>query len=195
MRVQTLLDENDELSLKAQAYIDNDLKGPRLARLFERQIDKLGRAATSLGEEGANPALIKSLEAASDRLRAEKNLKLTTLYTNTHYPSAEALRFLHEQRLLKVEYVSPRQVMSNGSTFDEYKIMRLAQPGATSGRPLWVAHFHMRSADALARDFTQGHLKTWSQRRMSGREEAAASVRVHRGKLTLEQASGIIPFD
>ena len=73
--------------------------------------------------------------------------------------------------------------------------MRLAQPGANSGRPLWVAHFHMRSADALAREFTQGHLKTWSQRRLSGREEAAASIRVHRGKLTLEQASGIIPFD
>ncbi|HDS1818385.1 TPA: hypothetical protein QEM96_003044 [Pseudomonas putida] len=195
MRVQTLLDENDELSLKAQAYIDNDLNGPRLAQLFERQIDKLGREATTLGDEGANPALLRSLEAASDRLRSEKNLKLTTLYTNTHYPSAEALRFLHEQKLLKVEYVSPRQVMNNGSTFDEYKVMRLAQPGATSGRPLWVAHFHMRSADAHARDFTQGHLKTWSQRRMSGREEAAASVRVHRGKLTLEQASGIIPFD
>lgn len=195
MRVQTLLEENDELVLKAQAYIDNDLNGPRLARLFERQINKLGREATTLGDEGANPALIRSLEAASDRLRSEMNLKLTTLYTNTHYPSAEALRFLHDQKLLKVEYVGPRQVMGNGSTFDEYKIMRLAQPGATSGRPLWVAHFHMRSADALARDFTQGHLKTWSQRRMSGREEAAASVRVHRGKLTLEQASGIIPFD
>jgi len=37
-------------------------------------------------------------------------------------------------------------------------------------------------------------LKTWSQRRLSGRE-VGATQRVHRGKLTLEQARGIIPFD
>jgi hypothetical protein len=52
----------------------------------------------------------------------------------------------------------------------------------------------MPAADALARDFTLGHLKTWSQRRLSGREEGSTQ-RVHRGKLTLEQARGIIPFD
>jgi len=193
-RVQALLDENDQLLLRADEYVVNDLKGTLLARLFDLQIDKLGQAATSLGEEGANAALIRRLEVASDQMRSEKNLKLTMLYTDTRYPSAEALRFLHEQNLIKVQYVAPRQVMANGSTFDEYKIMRLAQPGAASGRPLWAAHFHMPAADALARDFTLGHLKTWSQRRLSGREEGSTQ-RVHRGKLTLEQARGIIPFD
>ena len=193
-RVQALLDENDQLLLKADEYVVNDLKGTLLARLFDLQIDKLGQAATILGEEGANATLIRRLEVASDQMRSEKNLKLTMLYTDTRYPSAAALRFLHEQNLIKVEYVAPRQVMANGSTFDEYKIMRLAQPGAASGRPLWAAHFHMPAADALARDFTLGHLKTWSQRRLSGREEGSTQ-RVHRGKLTLEQARGIIPFD
>lgn len=193
-RVQALLDENDQLLLKADEYVVNDLKSTLLARLFDLQIDKLGQAATILGEEGANATLIRRLEVASDQMRSQKNLKLTMLYTDTRYPSADALRFLHEQNLIKVEYVAPRQVMANGSTFDEYKIMRLAQPGAASGRPLWAAHFHMPAADALARDFTLGHLKTWSQRRLSGREEGSTQ-RVHRGKLTLEQARGIIPFD
>lgn len=193
-RMQALLDENDQLLLKADEYVVNDLKGTLLARLFDLQIDKLGQAATILGEEGANATLIRRLEVASDQMRSQKNLKLTMLYTDTRYPSADALRFLHEQNLIKVEYVAPRQVMANGSTFDEYKIMRLAQPGAASGRPLWAAHFHMPAADALARDFTLGHLKTWSQRRLSGREEGSTQ-RVHRGKLTLEQARGIIPFD
>lgn len=194
-RVLALLEENVQMLGKADEYVRNDIKGILLADLFDRQIDKLGRAAMSLGEEGASPALVRSIEAASDHLRSEKNLRLTALYTDTRYPNAEALRFLHEQRLLRVEYVPPRKLMANGSTFDEYKIMRLAQPGATSGRALWVAHFHMASADALARDFTQGHLKTWSQRRLSGREEGGPGYRVHRGKLTLEQAIGIIPFD
>jgi hypothetical protein len=83
--------------------------------------------------------------------------------------------------------------MRNGTTFDEYHIQRLTQPGDNSGRPIWVAHFHMPSADALAREFTVGHLKTWSQRRQSS--QPGSNVRVHRGKLTLEQANGIIPFD
>lgn len=193
MHVQSLLDENDVLIREAAEYVENDIKAAQLTRLFDRQMKKLSREAARLNDENANPALIRSVEAAADKLRAEQQLKLITLYTKTSYPTAEALRFLHAQQLLKVFYVGPRQVMKNGTTFDEYHIQRLTQPGDKSGRPIWVAHFHMPSADALAREFTVGHLKTWSQRRQSN--QPGSDVRVHRGKLTLEQANGIIPFD
>jgi hypothetical protein len=79
--------------------------------------------------------------------------------------------------------------MQDGSAFDEYRVLRLP-----SRRNLWAAHFHLRSPDDFAQDFTTGHLKTWSQRRMSSRLAAVAGQRLHRGKLTLEQARGIIPF-
>lgn len=193
MHVQGLLDENDVLIGKAAEYVENDIKAALLTQLFDRQMKKLSGEAARLNGENANPALIRSVEAAADRLRAEKQLKLITLYTKTSYPTAEALRFLHAQQLLKVVYAGPRQVMRNGTTFDEYHIQRLTQPGDNSGRPIWVAHFHMPSADALAREFTVGHLKTWSQRRQSS--QPGSDVRVHRGRLTLEQANGIIPFD
>lgn len=192
-RVQALQDEARALSQKADEYVSYDLNGMKIRRMFERLINKLGREAASLTEEGAAAGLIRIVENAADQLRSDMNYKLTKLYTDTKYPTAEGLQFLHEQKLIRVEYVSPRKTMANGSAFDEYKVLRLT--GATGGRPLWVAHFHLPTLDANAQDFTQGHLKTWSQRRMSGREEAALGQRVHRGKLTLEQARGIIPFD
>jgi hypothetical protein len=188
-RVQALLDENERLIRKADEYIGSDIKGTLLAQLFDRQLVVLDKAAVSPGN-----AAIRLKDAAA-RLRSEKTLKLTALYTGTRYPSAEALKFMHEQELIKVEYVSPRKTMSDGSAFDEYKIMLVAQPGAKPGRTLWVAHFHMPSVDALPRAFTRGHLKTWRQRHMGGREEGGSGYRVHRGELTLEQATGIIPFD
>lgn len=193
LRVQALLDENEAVFDKAQAYVANDIKGSLLVLLLERQLEKLDLTMGSLRDEGVSDSLVRALEKAGDRLRSQKNLLLTTLYTDTRYPSAEALRFLHAQQLLKVEYVA-RKTMANGSFFDEYKIMRLATPGAARGRNLWVAHFHLPSADAFAEEFTQGHLKTWRQGRMSGSREVGSNERVHRGKLTLEQARGIIPF-
>lgn len=193
LRVQALLDENEVICDKAQEYVKNDIKGALLVLLFERQVVKLDLAMGILRDEGASHSLIRALEMAGDRLRSQKNLLLTTLYTDTHYPSAEALQFLHAQQLLKVEYVA-RKTMANGNVFDEYKVMRLATPGAAQGRNLWVAHFHLPSADAYAEEFTQGHLKTWRQGRMSGSKEEGSNKRVHRGKLTLEQARGIIPF-
>ena len=193
MRVQALLDENAVIESKAKAYVANDIKAGLLAQLFDGQLEKLDRVVADLREEGSGDALVRQLESAADRLRSDKNLQLTTLYTGTHYPSAQALQFLHQQGLIKVEYIA-RKTMHDGSTFDEYKIMRLTKPGDSQGRNLWAAHFHFLAADAFAEEFTHGHLKTWRQRSMSNRAESAAGERVHRGRLTLEQARGIIPF-
>jgi hypothetical protein len=192
MRVQSLLDENQQVLRTADEYIKADIKAPVLIRLFDRQMQKLSREAARLNEENANPALIKSLEFAADTLRSEKQRKLTMLYTDTKYPTAEALRFLHDQGLLKVSY-EERRTMKDKTTFDEYQIQCLTQSGDIKGRSLWAAHFHFARDDAFARDFTVGHLKMWSERRKSNQPEIG--MRVHRGRLTLEQANGIIPFD
>jgi len=156
--------------------------------LFDQQLGKLDQAANTVRNAGGNDSLLRALEREADALRAEKKLQLTTLYTDTSYPSAEALRFMHAEGLITVEY-SERRTMQDGSAFDEYRVLRLP-----SRRNLWAAHFHLRSPDDFAQDFTTGHLKTWSQRRMSSRLAAVAGQRLHRGKLTLEQARGIIPF-
>ncbi len=188
MWIQSLRDENNALREKAESYVLHDIKGALLARLFDQQLDKLAQAASMVREAGGNDTLLRALEREADALRAEKKLQLTTLYTDTNYPSAEALRFLHAEGLITVEY-NERRTMQDGTAFDEYRVLRL--PGK---RNLWAAHFHFQSPDDFAEDFVAGHLKTWSQRRMSNRLAAVAGQRLHRGKLTLEQARGIIPF-
>ncbi|MFK0094409.1 hypothetical protein [Pseudomonas sp. NPDC090592] len=188
MWVQSLLDEGNGLRIKARSYVENDIKGALLAQLFDQQLGKLDQAANTVRTGGGNDSLLRALEREADALRAEKKLQLTTLYTDTRYPTAEALRFLHAEGLITVEY-GERRTMQDGSAFDEYRVLRLP-----SRRNLWAAHFHFRSPDAFAQDFNAGHLKTWSQRRMSSRLAAVAGQRLHRGKLTLEQARGIIPF-
>jgi hypothetical protein len=188
MWVQSLLDEGVAVRAKATSYIENDIKGTLLVQLFDQQLERLSQAASVVSDGGGGDTLLKSLEREADQLRAQKKLHLTTLYTDTNYPTAEALAFLHAEGVIAVEYVE-RRTMQDGSAFDEYKIQRLP-----SKRNLWAAHFHFSSADAFAEDFTAGHLKTWSQRRLSSRLAAAAGQRLHRGKLTLEQARGIIPF-
>ncbi|MFJ4154350.1 dermonecrotic toxin domain-containing protein [Pseudomonas sp. NPDC089752] len=192
MRVQALVDKSDEVLAKADDYIKNKLRSQKVVRLFDRHIDKLRRAIDMQGKESLPDALVRRLEEELDKLRSQKELKLIKLYTDTPYPFADGLKFLHDKGLIKAEYMFPRNTMADGSAFDEYKIIRLANPGDQKGRPLWAAHFHMPSADTVSRGFTVGHLKTWAQRRRSGREEEGG--RVHRGRLTLEQAEGIIPF-
>ncbi|MCE5975607.1 dermonecrotic toxin domain-containing protein [Pseudomonas sp. JR33AA] len=188
MWVQSLLDETSTVRMKAKSYVENDIKGTLLAQLFDLHLDKLAQAASTVRAAGGNDSLIRALERDADALRGEKKLQLITLYTDTSYPSAEALRFLHGEGLIAVEY-SERRIMQDGGAFDEYRVLRLP-----TRRNLWAVHFHFQSQSDHGENFVVGHLKTWSQRRLSSRLAAIAGQRLHRGKLTLEEARGIIPF-
>ncbi|WPU61144.1 hypothetical protein [Pseudomonas asiatica] len=159
-----------------------------LKQLFAQHLEKLNQALSVVRDAGGNDKLIRTLEVDLDKLEADKTFQMTTLYTDTKYPSAEGLQYLHGKRLIQVEYVE-RRTMQDGSAFDEYRIRRL--PSKLS---LWAAHFHLPSLDANADNFTVGHLKTWKQRSLSSQAAAAAGQRVHRGRLTLAEARGIIPF-
>lgn len=188
MWVQSLLDSGKAIRSRAKSYVDNDIKDSVLIQLFDRQLKALDQAAAVVRDAQGSDSLLRALEREADELRTDKKLKLTTLYTDTHYPSAQALAFLHAEGLISVEYTE-RRTMQDNSTFDEYRVLRLP-----SKRNLWAAHFHLPAPDSFAEDFDVGHLKTWSQRRMSSRQAAEAGLRLHRGRLTLEQARGIIPF-
>ena len=194
-RVSRLIQDTDRVCDQAKAYAVNDIKGELIQRLFDDQLTRIGEAmAPPLGAP-PTPGMLALLKASQRRLTSQRLEVLTSVYTETLYPTAAALRFLYDQQLIRVEYVSPRQIMANGSAFDEYKIIKLAKPGDVKGRSLWVAHMHMPSPDALPREFTLAHLKTWGQRKLSDRSAAAVGQRVHRGALSLAQAEGIIPFD
>lgn len=188
MWVQALLDESDAVREQAKDYVKHDIKGALLKQLFDQHLEKLNQALSVVRDAGGNDKLIRTLEVDLDKLEADKTFQMTTLYTDTKYPSAEGLQYLHGKRLIQVEYVE-RRTMQGGSAFDEYRIVRLP-----SKRNLWAAHFHFSSPDAFAEDFTVGHLKTWSQRRLSSKAAADSKQRLHRGALTLAQARGIIPF-
>lgn len=195
--VKAALEGNESVRAHAARFVQQDISGKRLTRLFDTQIARLRALQGVLPATDTQAAEL--LKTGLESLQADKTEHLTELYTHTAYPTAEALRFLHERQLLKVEYVGPRRTMADGSAFDEYKVMRLKAPGEHKGRALWAAHFHLPSGDAMASAFTRGHLKLWAQRFDSNRNMAAGAQavpgrRVHYGPLTLADAQGIIAF-
>ncbi|MFI7835101.1 dermonecrotic toxin domain-containing protein [Pseudomonas asiatica] len=185
--VKALLDESGSVRTRAEDFIKSSIKGALLEELFDRHLGKLNQAL-SVVRGGGNDELVTMLERELKDLEADKKQQMTNLYTRTIYPSAEALQHLHKEKLIQVEYVN-RRTMRDRSAFDEYRILSLP-----SKKNLWVAHFHLNSPKANADEFTAGHLKTWEQRFWSSKVAAASGQRVHRGKLTLDQARGIIPF-
>lgn len=180
---------------QAQEYVAQQVNHRLLTRLVDEHIARLQAVAQPLAQDDGATArsLRKRLEAWPDLRRS----LLVELFSQTRFPDAQGLRFLHEEGLIKVEYLSPRRVLADGSALDEYVIRLLARPGAVNGKPIWVAHFHFAAQGDPATAFTRGHLKAWAQRKYGARDArllADQGERIHRGPLTLAQAQGIIPF-
>lgn len=191
----TLLGKDLPLQEKAQEYVDNNVSHHLLEQLVKAHVDKLRSLEQAFEGRQTPTALLlrQRLEEWPQRLKS----LLVTLYSKTPYPDAGALRYLHEQGLLRVAYNPPRKVLADESAMDEYIIRLLPQPDARNSRPLWVAHFHFNGQGDNATDFSRGHLKTWAQRRYGPQDAkrlAKENLRIHRGVLTLAQAQGIIPF-
>ncbi|MCO7513268.1 hypothetical protein NJF44_00040 [Pseudomonas guariconensis] len=192
-QVQALLNDNQDVISIARAYVDEGANGATLDALLQRQVERLQRTAAELAEQGASAGVTARLHTAVQDLESLRISLLTELYTRTKYPTADALRFLHDQRLIKVDYVR-RDTSAMTSPFDEFKITRLNAPGVDKGRVIWAAHFHLLSQDASLEDFTHGHLKLWSHRHLGRRYETVSGERVHRGRLTRADVAGIIPL-
>nr|WP_314476976.1 DUF6543 domain-containing protein [uncultured Pseudomonas sp.] len=191
VQVQALLADHEHLLASVRAYVQEDVNGAHIERMLDGQAVVLQQASVSFAEQGASPQAIAALDAALAGLKQYRIEQLTALYSKTSYPTASALRFLHDQQLLKVEYVR-REASANTSPFDEFKVIRLSAPGAAKGRALWAAHFHLPSQAAHLSDFVHAHLKLWSQRLLGRQYEAASGQRVHRGRLEKSDVEGII---
>lgn len=142
-------------------------------------------------------SLVDLLRAAVDRVHHERHRLLTDAYLNTRHPDGKALRFLAEQKRVRIrQTVIRRQLRHANDYLDVYEIRDVQAPQ----RLLWEAHFHYPSLEARGHDFVKGHLKFWDAG-VRGRKallEQAASAReriaIYRGDLRLEQVIGIIPF-
>ncbi|MBH3389471.1 hypothetical protein I5S62_10085 [Pseudomonas putida] len=142
-------------------------------------------------------SLVDLLRAAVDRVNHERHRLLTDAYLNTRHPDGKALRFLAEQKRVRIrQTVIRRQLRHANDYLDVYEIRDVQAPQ----RLLWEAHFHYPSLEARGHDFVKGHLKFWDAG-VRGRKallEQAASAReriaIYRGDLRLEQVIGIIPF-
>lgn len=142
-------------------------------------------------------SFVDLLRAAVDRVHHERLRLLTDAYLNTRHPDGKALRFLAEQKRVRIrQTVIRRQLRHANDYLDVYEIRDVQAPQ----RLLWEAHFHYPSLEARGHDFVKGHLKFWDAG-VRGRKallEQAASAReriaIYRGDLRLEQVIGIIPF-
>ncbi|MCU7279046.1 hypothetical protein OC926_04270 [Pseudomonas peradeniyensis] len=191
--LSSLLEDKQDVLAIAEAYVRDDVNGQAIERLLKRQIEKMQEAAAVLAEQGVSEVRTAPLSAAVTDFEVQRIRLLTELYGKTRYPTAQGLRFLHDQGLIKVDYVR-RDTSIATSPFDEFRITRLNAPGATKGRSLWAAHFHLASQSAPLDAFIHGHLKVWSQRFMGRQYEAVSGERVHRGRLTAADVAGIIPL-
>ena len=189
--LSSMLQDNEDVLAIAEAYVKDDVNGRALDRLLKRQINKLQGTAAVLAGQGVSQVQVGRLSTAATDLEAQRVRLLTALYDKTRYPTAHALRFLHDQGLVKVDYVR-RDTSVTTSPFDEFRITRLNAPGATKGRSLWAAHFHLASQSASLEAFTHGHLKVWRQRFLGRQYETVSGERVHRGRLMPADVEGII---
>lgn len=197
---QALLAASAQVERQAQACVAANAEGYELEALMVGHIHSLEDSAKVLGGVEGDRDLVGRLSAEAQRLRVMQRELLIELYSNTPYPSADALKYLHKQQLLKIEYQSPRVLLANNEALDKYKITRLANPQAKKGKPLWEAHFHFRSQAAPGREFDWGHLKTWKQRSLARMDQLRAAelgegLKIYRGNLRLSDVQGIIALD
>ncbi|MEJ5864529.1 hypothetical protein [Pseudomonas farsensis] len=196
LRAAAVLADNAVVQLRAAEYVKEDVGAGQLRQLIDGHVANLQGCANKLVDDQG--PLAKLVRQRLEEWSQQREALLAELYSKTHYPEADALLFLHKAGLLKIKYAPPRKVLADNSAMDEYIIERLSAAGASKGKPIWVAHFHFAGQADPADAFTNGHLKTWAQRRFGASEArllASRGERIHRGRLSLEQVRGIIPFN
>ncbi|MFV3287494.1 dermonecrotic toxin domain-containing protein [Pseudomonas sp. NY11955] len=194
-QAEQLLADQALVERKASEYIEGDVRGHILSGLVDDHLTRLRQVASDL--QGVDEGLAEQARKLIELWSSRRTELLLALYDRTQHPDAEALSFMHQQGLVRVDYQGPRKQLRDGSAVDEYLIRRLPHPGDSKGRTLWVAHFHFANLTDSATDFTRGHLKTWRQRfygSADAQKLALRGERIHRGPLTYAQARGIIPF-
>ncbi|MNN18870.1 hypothetical protein D3C81_1320900 [compost metagenome] len=195
---RALLAEVDAVIRLAHTYSPDKPLG--LSSVIEGHVGKLNKALAALPRTAPDEELIEDLDSNIRRLSNARRDMLTSLYLNTRHPTANSLRYLHQESKIIIEPTVQRKALSSSDYLDIYEIRRLAEPGQQKGDGLWEAHFHYPSAETPARQFSRGHLKVWWQRKMGRKTQLNAAVsgqdvlEIYRGELRLKDVDGIIPF-
>ncbi|QJQ13154.1 hypothetical protein A3L25_028460 [Pseudomonas putida] len=187
-----LLSEDAPLERMIEQKARDGVSTRDLKSLLDDHIGQLRTHADALqsGEGFTHGKLVEKLSSWTQR----RQDLLIKVYSTTPYPEAEGLRYLHEQQRISIEYRGPRKVLKDNSSMDEYTIRLRDSKAGKPKKIIWAAHFHFASPDALPAEFTVGHLKTWEQRFLGPQDApvlAERGQRLHRGRLTLAQASAV----
>ena len=91
--VQSLLNKSNDHRASAKAYVEIDISGSLVARIYDLQLNKLTEAVSVVRDAGGDDALIRTLEQEVDALRTEKEVQLTTLYTAPAAPLPKPCAF------------------------------------------------------------------------------------------------------
>lgn len=198
INARRLLDELPSVYTLAKRYGSNEPLG--LKTVIEQHSDKLREVLEALPRAPEEEELRSDVENGLSQLESNQRELLKSLYLTSTHPTAAGLKFLHKEQALVITRVGKRKKLSARDFLDVYRIDRAAEPDQAKPVPLWEAHFHYPAMKTPARDFSQGHLKTWLQRGLGWADQIRAAadgdvLEIYRGKLSLADLEGIISFD
>nr|WP_314476977.1 DUF6543 domain-containing protein [uncultured Pseudomonas sp.] len=197
---QQLIEQVDSVIALARLYVKSE--EPRgLSTVIEGHIEKMQEAQAGLPRITPQDELSDNLAQAVTRLRATQRDLLVGLYLVTSHPTAAGLKYLVAEQEVTVQRAGARKMLSANDYLDVYEIRRRPRQGEKLGVGLWEAHFHYSDATTDMRQFSKGHLKLWSQRKLGRKAQLLAAgsgkdlLAIYRGELRLDQIEGVIPFD
>lgn len=190
-----------ELVIKmAKTYIDSD-EPNGLSTVIDFHIEKLDKVKGQLSAVEPHHELLEQLEEGISRLDLSREDLLQALYLSTSHPSAESLRFLLAREQVTVARL-PKRVQLDGNDFlDIYEVRRKTQSQERSGSGLWEVHLHYPAIDTPRRQFSKGHIKLWTQRKLGRNAQLRVGIErnelllIYRGDVRLAQVEDLLPFD
>jgi len=190
-----------ELVIKmAKTYIDSD-EPSGLSTVIDFHIEKLGKVKGQLSAVEPQHDLLEQLDEGISRLDMSRQDLLQALYLSTSHPSAESLRFLLAREQVTVARLPERIRLDDKDYLDTYEVRRKAQSQGRPGDGLWEVHLHYPALDTPRREFSKGHLKLWTQRKLGRNAQLRAGIErnelllIYRGDVRLAQVEDLLPFD
>lgn len=196
-RARALITQADSVISLARSYV-KDNEPLSLSTVIDGHVQKLEQVKATLKAAGSDKELLDDLQHAISHLQAVERDLLTSLYLSTNRPNANSLRYLVKESKVSIHQAGPRKALAGGDYLDIYEVRRLPRGGQATGEGLWEVHFHYPAATTPVSEFSRGHLKLWSQRKLGRQAQmrAATSGRelldIYRAELRLRDIEGVI---
>lgn len=195
-----LVEQIESVVKLAKQYVKTD-EPSGLSTVLDQHIEKLQDVLESLPDDDGNTELREQLDTGINRLDSTRQDLLEALHLTTSHPNAESLRYLLSRGQVTVTRVPGRTPLKVDDYLDVYEIRRKPRKEGRPGSGLWEAHFHYPAADTPGRQFSKGHIKLWSERKLGREAQLRAALErnellpIYRGNVQLAQVDGLIPFD